>query len=248
MAFLDDLNRKISQAGQKAKDFSDTSRINSLISEEEKKINGYYNQVGKLYVSLHTSDYEPDFEGFMASIADSEAKLKDLRFQLQQLKGVKKCPQCNGDVALNAAFCPTCGFQMPRSEAENNLVKCVSCGQFVANNLRFCTFCGKPMNAVPVVEQPAAQMYAQPSAAPGFVQQPVAPVYAQPHVAPETPVYEQAPESTLQLEPTVNEQAPVTPEFIQQPVSQPSNIFCSQCGFSLPSDSAFCTECGSKII
>lgn len=228
MAFLDDINKKISQAGQKAKDFSDTSRINSLIAEEERKINAFYLQVGKLYVSLHSNDYESAFEGFMASIADSEEKLKKYRSDLQIIKGVKKCPQCNGDVALNSAFCPTCGFHMPRTSEENNLTKCVSCGQFIPNNLRFCTYCGKPVNAVPVVETPIP--YQQPPVIAAPVQNPV---YAQPNNT---------------TEPAENIQAPAVPEAADQPVAQQNNIFCTQCGFSLPADSAFCTECGSKVI
>ncbi len=218
MAFLDDLNKKISQAGQKAKDFSDSARINSLINEEERKINAYYHQVGRLYVSLHTNDYEPAFEGVMAYIAESERILKDLRSQLQLLKGVKQCPQCGGDVVLNSTFCPTCGFRMPVEEAQANLIRCNSCGQFVAKNLRFCTCCGKPINAVPVVEQPVAV-------------QPAPAVYEQPPVVPEP-----APEN-VQPEPPV----------IEQP-EQSGNIFCPQCGVSLPSDSAFCCECGTKIV
>lgn len=198
MALLDDLNKKLSQASQKAKDFSDSARINSLINEEEKKINGYYFQTGKLFVSLHANDYEPAFANIMAMIADSEARLSDLRNQLQQLKGAKKCPQCNFDVPLNSAFCPCCGLQMPISEAESNLVKCTSCGQFVGKNLRFCTSCGKPMNAVPVVEQPVT------------------------------------PTATPQATETV-------------PTSQANGLFCPCCGVALPADSAFCTECGSKV-
>lgn len=232
MAFLDDLNKKFSQASQKAKDFSDSARINSLINEEEKKINAYYFQTGKLFVSLHANDYEPAFANIMAMIADSEARLRDLRNQLQQLKGSKKCPQCGFDVPLNSAFCPNCGTQMPISEAESNLVKCASCGQFVGKNLRFCTSCGKPMNAVPVVEQP---------------------VYTQPAVTPE-PVYQAVEQPAVIPEPVpqVIEQPPVVPESApeiteQAPAAQTNGSFCANCGCQIPVDGVFCPECGIKI-
>lgn len=271
MAFLDDLNRKISQAGQKAKDFSDSARINSLINEEEKKINAYYHQVGKLYVSLHTSDYEPEFDGVMAAIAESEKTLKDLRSQLQLLKGVKKCPQCGGDVVLNSAFCPTCGFRMPQEEKQSDLIRCDSCGQFVAKNLRFCTFCGKPINAIPVVEQPVIPQSAPVVPEPVQIQQPEVPAFEPAYApGPTPPVYEQPPvapvfipteEDESMLDATIIADAvPVAtyaqpnPPMFEQSVSPApvppaaGNIFCPVCGTSLPSDSTFCSECGTKLV
>ena len=105
MAFLDDLNRKLNQAGQKARGFSDSSRINSQINEEERKINGYYTQLGKLYVTLHTKDYAPEFEGIMSAIAESEARLKDMRTQLQMIKGVCKFLNSADDDAFAVVDC-----------------------------------------------------------------------------------------------------------------------------------------------
>ena len=219
MAFLDDLNRKLNQAGQKAKGFSDSSKINSQINEEERKINSYYTQLGKLYVTLHAEDYAPEFEGIMSAIAESETKLKDMRTQLQMIKGVKKCTRCNADMPLDSAFCPACGNEMPRPPEGQELIRCVSCGQFVQKNLRFCTYCGKPINAVPVVEQPQPVPYGQPVAPyayPTFSPQnaPVAPVQheftpseapvapAQPEpVAPEVPVAPVQPEPVAPVSP-----------------------------------------------
>ena len=216
MAFLDDLNRKLNQAGQKARGFSDSSRINSQINEEERKINGYYTQLGKLYVTLHTKDYAPEFEGIMSAIAESEARLKDMRTQLQMIKGVKKCSRCNADVPLNSAFCPSCGNEMPRPAEGQELVRCVSCGQFVQKNLRFCTYCGKPMNAVPVIEQPQPVSYGQPApfgqpapyGQPAYAP-PVAPAPPE-YVAPEVPVAPAPPEYVAPEVPV----APAPPEYV----------------------------------
>ncbi len=72
MAFFDNLSKKASEttakAMQKAQELSEISRINSLISEEEKRINATYYQIGKLYVSVHGSNAEEDFSGMVAVI------------------------------------------------------------------------------------------------------------------------------------------------------------------------------------
>lgn len=62
MAFWDNLGQKASEttvkAMQKAKEISDIAKLNSMISDEESKINSTYNQIGKLYVSMYKTDCE----------------------------------------------------------------------------------------------------------------------------------------------------------------------------------------------
>lgn len=121
MAFFDDLGKKLSQAGQstiqKTKEMADVARINSMISDEEKKINNNYLEIGKLYVSLHSSDCESQFSGMIHSIMESEEKIKEYRQQIQDVKGVKKCEKCGAEVPLNSTFCNACGAEMPQQRA-----------------------------------------------------------------------------------------------------------------------------------
>lgn len=83
MAFFDNLGKKVSEATakamQKAQEVSEISRVNSLISEEEKKINATYYQIGKLYVSVHGSDGEENFSGMVAAVLEGEQKINDYR-------------------------------------------------------------------------------------------------------------------------------------------------------------------------
>ena len=56
MSFFNDLGRKVSEVGQsaikKTKELSDTNRLNSMILDEEKRINDSYFQIGKLYFQM----------------------------------------------------------------------------------------------------------------------------------------------------------------------------------------------------
>lgn len=151
MAFWDNLSQKASEttakAMQKAKEMSDIARLNSMISEEETKINNTYYQVGKLYVAMHTHDYEEEFAGMVASLAEAEEKIKSYRQQIQDIKGVVRCPQCGAEVQSGVAFCSSCGAPMPKVQPVNtdDLVRCEGCGAMVKKGVRFCTSCGKPM-------------------------------------------------------------------------------------------------------
>lgn len=177
MALFDDLSRKLTEAGQtavqKTKEISDITRISSAISEEEKKINNFYYQIGKLYVAIHISDYEADFSGMMQAIIESETKIRDYRQQIQDIKGIVRCEKCGAEVPSNAAFCSACGNAMPKVEvvANADLIKCNACGAMIDKSMRFCTSCGKPMTDMVKTnertEETAVQIEEQPRKCPG---------------------------------------------------------------------------------
>lgn len=153
MAFFDEIGKRLSQAGQtaiqKTKDMTDVARINGVISEEEKKVNNNYYQIGKLYVAKHSTNYEDEFEGMMSAIRESEAKICECRQQIQAIKGTVCCEKCGEEVPSEAAFCSSCGASM-LTTAENNveLRKCAGCGAIVDKNMKFCTACGRQMSEV----------------------------------------------------------------------------------------------------
>lgn len=154
MAFFDKLSKTVTEASQKTiaktKELADTSRLNSMISEEEKVITNQYFQIGKLYVSIHKDDFEDDFAGMIGAIAEAEAKIRDYKKQIQDIKGVQRCEKCGAEVPNGAAFCSSCGATMPKIQApvSADYIKCENCGTEVKKGMRFCTSCGKPMDAV----------------------------------------------------------------------------------------------------
>ncbi len=156
MAFFDDLGKKISATGQsalqKTKDIAEISRLNSAISDLEKVVENNYNQVGRLYVALHPGDYEADFGGMIMSIADAEAKIRDMKDQIMALRGMVRCANCGAEVSAMSVYCDSCGAEMPRKKEVENLIRCEGCGEMVPRDKRFCTSCGRPIASVkPVV-------------------------------------------------------------------------------------------------
>lgn len=152
MAFWDNLGQKATEttakAAQKAKEISDIAKFNTAISDEEAKIDKSYYQVGKLYVSMHRHDYEEEFAGMISAVNESEQKIKDFRQQIQDIKGVRRCPQCGAEVPLDVAFCSACGTPMPKVQSINSddMIRCEYCGAMIKKEMRFCTSCGKPVS------------------------------------------------------------------------------------------------------
>ena len=70
-------------------------------------------QIGKWYVEKHREDAEEDVKTWLDAIAVSEARIKECRESIHQMKGVAICPSCGASVDADAAFCSACGQKMP---------------------------------------------------------------------------------------------------------------------------------------
>ena len=228
MALLDEIGKGISGIGRKTaqmgRDFSDTSRLNSLIAEEERNVQNCYKQIGKLYVDLHKNDCEDSFAVWVQNVLDSESKIAAYKKQVQAIKGVRTCPSCGADVQKASAFCSVCGTRMPvevppRPQAPADAVICANCGAAMPRGTKFCTACGSKL------EQPApAQTYAAPSVPPVPPVRPVPP--AEP-VQPEVPVQPEpvVPEPPAYPEPSAYDAEPAysePPVFDEPTVYEPA--------------------------
>jgi len=171
MAFFDDLGKKLSQAGQsvaqKTKDFTEVSKLNSAISDEEKKISNICVQLGREYYAKHVSDYEAPFEPYVLGIKDAEDKIAAYRQQIQNIRGVVRCENCGAELAPNVPFCSGCGAPAPvkaPAVAEPGMVLCSACRNAVPVGIKFCPSCGASMSpAEPVTPAPIEAIQPMPA-------------------------------------------------------------------------------------
>ncbi len=125
MAFFD----KISDLGQgamtKTRDLADSARTSAAISDEERKINSYYSQLGRLYYAKCAGSADGEFLNIVNMIKDSNRRIEELRAENRARKGLVKCPQCGAENAVDSLFCCACGNRMefhaatPSGGAEN---------------------------------------------------------------------------------------------------------------------------------
>ena len=151
MGIFDKIGKKVSDAGQKTiqktKEMSDTVKLNSGIAEEEKKMNDWYCQIGKLYVSIHSTDFEDEFQELVYAIQESEVKIASYRKQIQNLNGVQCCVSCGAEMQKDAAFCTICGTPMLKDEKSevSDTEVCTHCGTKIKKGNAFCVCCGTPI-------------------------------------------------------------------------------------------------------
>lgn len=119
MTIGDNITKKASvlteKAVQQARDLSDVAKLYGQIAEAEKAANDSYQQLGRLYAAAHPEDYEEGFAGLIATAAKAEARIKSLRKQIQDVKGVTVCAKCGAEVSKDDAFCSVCGVEIPKT-------------------------------------------------------------------------------------------------------------------------------------
>lgn len=90
MAFLDNLGKKISDAAgtatEKAKDFAETTKLNSAIYSEEKQINQYFMEIGKMTFERDKDNPESPAAELIGKIIASQQTIDDLEKKIEEIK------------------------------------------------------------------------------------------------------------------------------------------------------------------
>ncbi|MEE8825783.1 MAG: zinc ribbon domain-containing protein [Eubacteriales bacterium] len=118
--FFSDIGRHISRYTKKAAEqtgtFFESTKISARITGEENEVKKIYQKLGEEIFRRAVSggaaltDSEQELVG---SIEDHKEKIRVMRKQLADVKGMIICPKCGAMVAGDAAFCPKCGAEIP---------------------------------------------------------------------------------------------------------------------------------------
>lgn len=156
MDFFEQLGKKISDAGQgvaqSTKNFTEITRLNGVISDKEKQIAKLISDLGQSYYDRCCQDPSaPNFE-IMSTITNLKAEIAQTQENIKQIKGITKCENCGAEVAITAAFCPSCGAPVkqaaPAAEpaAAPAVRTCPNCHAEVSADNVFCNFCGTKLD------------------------------------------------------------------------------------------------------
>jgi hypothetical protein len=120
MAFFEDLGKKLTKVGEvaaeKTKEVAEFTKVNAKILDTQNKLDKAYIEVGKRYVELHPANEEDEMKSAVEAVYGLEDQLKELRKQLQDLKGTLKCEICGAECAAEAVFCSKCGAELKKEE------------------------------------------------------------------------------------------------------------------------------------
>ncbi len=150
MSFLDNISKTIVDVGQstlkKGKGVMDSAKYNSMISDEEKKIQKLFEEIGTKYYENFSDSADEMFSQLIADIKACKEKIEEYSKTLESLKGVSKCPKCGAVVPQGSSFCAACGSAIESPpQKDENCIKCSECGATIPIGCKFCTSCGKPI-------------------------------------------------------------------------------------------------------
>lgn len=162
MSFFNDLGKKISQTSQsavnKTKAMTETSKLNSAINGNMKRIDLAYKEIGRFYCERHMNNPEPEIAEQVKLVAQLNAKIEELQAEIRKINGYINCPNCGQFIKEGDAFCTNCGtrFSQPQETV------CPNCGYPAKTGAVFCTRCGSPLNNMPTQEENTQPQYGQP--------------------------------------------------------------------------------------
>lgn len=150
MAFFEQIGKRLTDAGQnvaqQTKDLADVTKLNTAISEKEKRVSQLLLRVGQSYYERHKDDDAAEEPERIAEINALYAEIFASREKIKQIKGVVKCENCGADVPLHATFCNACGAKVTRVEPAKKPVQegcvCPHCQAIVEKGNLFCNYCG----------------------------------------------------------------------------------------------------------
>ncbi len=115
MAIFEKIGDTIVGAGkdvtEKAKELSSVAKLKMDIRTKEEFVEKQYALIGKKYYEAHKDDDILDYEECNV-IEEALDSIADMKAQLMDIKGAKKCLSCGEEVAEDASFCANCGAKL----------------------------------------------------------------------------------------------------------------------------------------
>ena len=103
MAFLDDIDKKLTMLGQgaiqKTREVSDTARISASIRNLENQKKDYLVNLGLIFCSKHREVADEEACRIMGKIDAANEQILSLQEQISRLKGTISCPNCHAERA-----------------------------------------------------------------------------------------------------------------------------------------------------
>ncbi len=124
MDFFDKMKKGLSDAGAKAKDMVDITKLNNHIGQKQREIEQLYNQIGqatfKAVQDNALSSIEEAAKGFSQEIVKKQEEIAELEREIAEIRKADDnapeakspetgSPKTGSDEAPDQKVCPTCG-------------------------------------------------------------------------------------------------------------------------------------------
>ena len=115
MGFMDMFTNASKTVSDQAKNASEVNNLKRKILYEEERIIEVFADIGKKYYK--NPDEDPVVLKALCDDVDTRRKrIKQMRFELNSIRGYKICPKCDAEVNEKFQFCGVCGARLPADD------------------------------------------------------------------------------------------------------------------------------------
>lgn len=109
--FTKSISEGASTVVQKSNELIELNKLNNEISNEEKKKNTLFIEIGKLIYDnyVNKADLSEEIKNKCVSILEHDEQIEKINTEILLLKKIKKCPGCGTELDISINFCPKCG-------------------------------------------------------------------------------------------------------------------------------------------
>ena len=265
MAFLDGFDKKLTMLGQgaiqKTREVTDSAKLSSALKTLETQKKEAFSELGSMYYEIYKQfggSVGEEAAAVIKRIEEIEQQIFEKKDQMQKVKGVIYCTNCNAEIPVGSAFCNICGskveaqntmnYQMAAEVQQNTGKICGHCGYPLEEGQLFCTNCGTKVLEIKMESESAVEE-------------------TKPEVQTSTKLEENVQEDTKSSHIAVcpgcgaeitEEQAFCTvcgmgtawrniDESVPIEKAVPKEKVCPSCGSEVGETQRFCTACGTRL-
>lgn len=103
----------------KAKSASEINGMKKQIQQEEQKVLKYYQTIGQRYYDENAENPNAKYYDIMCEIKQISERNERLKFKINQIRGIKVCPNCGAEINNDFIFCGICGTKLPEPPKED---------------------------------------------------------------------------------------------------------------------------------
>ena len=149
MSIIDNFTKKITKTSRetvkKAKDFNEISKLNSQLTDIEKKNTILYQQIGLIYFEKFGESPSEDFAELCKLLHNNFEEIAKIKNSIEEVRNSQTCPNCGAEYNGDVAFCGSCGYLIKTTSSNSMMqTKCKKCGATISETAMFCSECGTP--------------------------------------------------------------------------------------------------------
>ena len=169
MAFLDGFDKKLTMLGQGAIQ-TDSAKLSSALKTLETQKKEAFSELGSMYYEIYKQfggSVGEEAAAVIKRIEEIEQQIFEKKDQMQKVKGVIYCTNCNAEIPVGSAFCNICGskveaqntmnYQMAAEVQQNTGKICGHCGYPLEEGQLFCTNCGTKVLEIKMESESAVE-------------------------------------------------------------------------------------------